>query len=475
MNKRFFILLLSCTAVLFLSACGTLESFDQVPDVTQIQNDPFYAEMLVTVELVKIPLMVVAFLSLAVGWKIGRIGLAINGFVIAGVLIYTYLGRLDFIPDENWKLGITITGAILSGVLAYFLYNLMALIIGGIIGTMLMNGAWFQVAEQVPPVILVFITTFISALVMFLVFRLFLVAFSAIIGAVILMIAVPFGTFWVIPVAIFGIVCQMVIAVIIKDDIFENMKGDFGAALREAFGDVLGPFGVLFDRQKEERDSKVERKATKSSPEPRAEKPQPSPQPSYQAPRQTYQPQQPYQAPRQPSQTQQPGYQSQQQPYQPQRPANQGQQTYQRQQPSNPAPQQPYRPPQTPIQANIPSQGQPPIAPTEVNLQQVTAFRPENFYLQLSTGEAFSLPAIGSQMTVGRSPDATITVNDLQVSGTHIYINIQADGVLLWDNNSTNGSFYNGIALTGSVLLKPADVIQLGDVTLRLVHRMPQQ
>lgn len=433
MNKRFFILLLSCTAVLFLSACAVPDSFDSVPDVTQIQNEPFYAEMLVTVELLKIPIIVVAFMSLVVGWKIGRLGLALNGFLIAGILIYTYLGRLDFIPDENVKLGITIAGAIFSGILAYFMYNLMALIIGGVIGTMLVNGAWFQVADQVPPVILVFVTTFVSALVMFLVFRLFLVAFSAIIGAVILMIAFPFGTFWVIPVAGVGIVCQMVIAVLIKDDIFENMKGDFGAALRQAFGDVLGPFGVLFERQKEERESKLVQKSTKSSPELREAKRQPAQQPSYQAPRQSYQPEQPAQQPNQA--------------------------------------QHPYRAPYIPRQQNELPKGQSPIVPTEINVQRVTSFRPENFHLQLSTGEAFSLPLVGSQMTVGRSPEASITVNDLQVSGKHLIIAIKSDGVLVWDNNSTNGSFFNGEALTGSLLLTPVDVVQLGDVTLRLMHR----
>ncbi|MGB7341131.1 MAG: FHA domain-containing protein [Phototrophicaceae bacterium] len=454
MKMQIFIMLLSCVGVFFLSGCGVLDSVNQVPDVSQFQNNSFYAEILVTVELMKIPIILVAFMSLVIGWKIGRVGLAINAFVIAAILIYTYLGRIDFISEVNIKLGITIVSAIFTGILAYFLYNLMALIVGGIIGSILMNGAWFQAVEQVPPIILVFITTFVSALVMFMVFRLFLVAFSAIIGTVILMIAIPFGTFWVIPVAGFGILCQMVIAFLIKDDIFRNMKGDFAAALREAFGDVLGSFGVLRDRQKEDREAKLGQNSPKLSPESSASKRQPASQSSYPS-RPTNQPQSRY-TPQQPAQ-----------PYTSASAASQSPQPKPQSYPAN-ASQQPS---QMSVQHHNPGRGQTPSASTEVNLQRPTSFRPENFYFQLSTGATYSLPVIGSHLTVGRSPEASISVHDMSVSGIHLIIAIQEDGILVWDNQTTNGSLFNAQPLTGSAIFTPADTVKIGDLILRLLYR----
>ncbi|GAB5491912.1 MAG: hypothetical protein Phog2KO_21270 [Phototrophicaceae bacterium] len=438
MNKRFLLLFLLCTTVVFLGACQGLDSFGTVPDVSALQDEPFYSELQATVAKLQIPVILIALLSLALGWKIGRFGLAINGFVIGGVVLYTYLGGVEFVSNENFRIGLSIAVAVVSGLLAYYLYNLMALIIGGIIGSMLMNGAWLQVADKVPPQILVFISTFVSALVMFLVFRLFLVAFSAIIGAAILMIAIPFDFLWVFPVAGLGIAIQVVIAFLIKDDIFQNMKGDFRAALGQAFGDVLGPFGVLFEHQKEaQKPAKVAPEPSSSSRQAdkkvsKVDRNQVPQQRTYQAPQQ----QRTYQAPQQ------------QQPYQ--APS---------QQPYQAPPQQSYQAPKAPL---------PPTPATEVNMQRATVFRPENFYIQVSTGQNF--PLTGSKITVGRNPDNVIVLNDREVSSYHLMISIQADGVVVWDNSSTNGTLFNGVALLGSLYLRPGDVLQVGATTLRLLE-----
>ncbi|HLA42623.1 MAG TPA: DUF4203 domain-containing protein, partial [Aggregatilineales bacterium] len=211
-----------------------------------------------TVAKVQIPVMFIGLVNLLGGWKLKRLGLAINGFVIGGLLIYTYLNnnpdivQTDLLQDENTLLGISVVGGVLAGILAFFLYNLMALLIGGAIGTTLMGGAWLQVAENVPPQVLVFITTFISAMLMFVIFRLFLVAFSAVIGAALLMLAVPFETLWVIPVAAAGTLIQTGMAWWIGDDIFSNLRGDLRVAVGESFGEILGPFGLLRERQREE-------------------------------------------------------------------------------------------------------------------------------------------------------------------------------------------------------------------------------
>jgi pSer/pThr/pTyr-binding forkhead associated (FHA) protein len=74
-----------------------------------------------------------------------------------------------------------------------------------------------------------------------------------------------------------------------------------------------------------------------------------------------------------------------------------------------------------------------------------------------------------SQITAGRSTDNHIVINDPEVSGKHLTIAHQPDGsIVVWDNNSTNGTYVNGNRLQGAYRLSPQDVVQLGQFTLRL-------
>ena len=416
--------------VLMLGACTQVNTLTNNPNVSDITNAAFYLALQAVVASVQIPVILVGAITLIVGWKLGRFGLAMNALIIGSLLIYTLLSTNGWIQAETLRLAISVVCGVIIGLLSYFLYNLMALIIGGAIGMTLMNGAWWQVAANVPPTILVFIITFVSALVMFVVFRLFFIAFSAVIGAVILMLAVPFNTLWVIPVAIAGMVIQTVIALWIKDDVFQNLRGDFGAALGEAFGEVLGPFAVLRERQQSNKGSEkpVKQQSPKPAPEPR------------------------------PAARQQP----EAKPVQPQRPPLQ--QDYRQVQP----------PHQQPNYRSAPAQQQPqsasPVPPqNQPTPQPPTPFHPADFQLTLPNGQG--VPLTGTQITVGRNPDNTIMINDVQVSGTHLICSIQADGVLVWDNNSTNGTYLNGVRLTGVQRLTPNDVLQVGSVVLRLVRR----
>jgi pSer/pThr/pTyr-binding forkhead associated (FHA) protein len=461
MSKRLIFISLLVFASLFLGACDQINSISDSADVSQIENAAFYGALQATVARVQIPVIIVGLLSLVVGWKLGRFGLALNGFVIGGLLLYTFLGDSGWVTDETFKLGLSVVGAIIAALMSYFLYNLMALIMGGAIGMMLMNGAWFQAADTLPPQILAFITTFVSALVMFLVFRVFLVAFSAVIGAALLMLAVPFQTLWVIPVAAVGTVVQVIIALAIKDDIFQNLRGDFGAAFGKAFGDILGPFGTMLDYQKAK--SEESKNAPKAAPRPAEKKVAPEPvQKPYQPPAQSYQ------AP-------------QQKPYQPPQPSqqpNQAPANRPAQQPS-PAPQQPYQAPQQPAANPYQAPQQPYQAPASRPAQQPSpapqqpapnppVFHPEQYQIVLSTGQVF--PLSGSQLTVGRNADNNIVINDPQVSGYHLMLSIQTEGLVAWDNNTTNGTMLNGMMLTGAVRLSTADVLQVGAVSLRLVR-----
>ena len=459
-NQRVQRILLLLLLSFLLGACDQIEGIDET-DVSQIEEAEFYNLLRETVVDVRMPVLFIGLINLLGGWKLGRFGLAMNGFVIGGLMIYTYLNNADIVEDENTLRAMGVVGGLLTAILAFFLYNLMALLIGGAIGTTLMGGTWLQVAEQVPPQVLVFLTTFASAMLMFVVFRLFLVAFSAVIGAVMLMMAVPFEPLWVIPMVGLGILIQSGIAWWINDDIFRNLRGDLRTAVGESFGEVLGPFGLLRERQKETYGSApVSRQPQYGSPQqPPQYNPPPQQQQRYNAP-----PQQPaqYSPPPQPSSA--PRYNPPPQPQQPPQ-YNPPPQQYQ-----PPAQQAPYNPPLQ-YQAPVPPY-QPPVQPDYASLhqtQQSTRFQPELLLLQLNDGRVF--PLNHPQITVGRSADNLIVVNDPEVSGRHLIFALQPDGLMVWDNNSTNGSYLNGRPLQGSHRLTMQDVIQIGAVTLRLIRR----
>ncbi len=71
--------------------------------------------------------------------------------------------------------------------------------------------------------------------------------------------------------------------------------------------------------------------------------------------------------------------------------------------------------------------------------------------------------------TIGRDLRSDIMVNDAEVSRTHARLTAQADGYLVEDLMSTNGTYINGQRLTAPRLLRVGDILGLGDtVTLRL-------
>lgn len=68
-----------------------------------------------------------------------------------------------------------------------------------------------------------------------------------------------------------------------------------------------------------------------------------------------------------------------------------------------------------------------------------------------------------AEMTLGRDVKNDLVINDAEVSRQHIKFIEQANGYQIEDLNSTNGTFVNSQRLTGSVLLRPGDLIGMGD------------
>ena len=68
------------------------------------------------------------------------------------------------------------------------------------------------------------------------------------------------------------------------------------------------------------------------------------------------------------------------------------------------------------------------------------------------------------RVTIGRSPDNQMVLNDSQASSHHAEIHADSTGYVISDLGSTNGTFVNQQRLTPNVphVLRPADVIRIG-------------
>ena len=70
-------------------------------------------------------------------------------------------------------------------------------------------------------------------------------------------------------------------------------------------------------------------------------------------------------------------------------------------------------------------------------------------------------------VTLGRDVTNDIVVNDSEISRRHVHLSVQADGCLVEDLASTNGTFINGQRITQPTLLKPGQTLGVGEtVTL---------
>lgn len=70
-------------------------------------------------------------------------------------------------------------------------------------------------------------------------------------------------------------------------------------------------------------------------------------------------------------------------------------------------------------------------------------------------------------ITVGRSSDNDIVINDIKVSRSHLQLVLGDDGsCCVMDLSSTNGTFVNGVQISRETRLHPNDEIRIGDTIL---------
>jgi pSer/pThr/pTyr-binding forkhead associated (FHA) protein len=82
----------------------------------------------------------------------------------------------------------------------------------------------------------------------------------------------------------------------------------------------------------------------------------------------------------------------------------------------------------------------------------------------LNKGDHFDL--FGG-VSLGRSPDADIRLDDRYASGFHVRVFSRGGGYFVEDLNSTNGTLLNSQELHGEAELRPGDAIRIGDTEFR--------
>jgi len=88
----------------------------------------------------------------------------------------------------------------------------------------------------------------------------------------------------------------------------------------------------------------------------------------------------------------------------------------------------------------------------------------------LDPGERFDL--FGG-MSIGRSPDADVRIEDRFASGIHARAYSRGASYYVEDMNSTNGTFLNGARLDGEAKLSDLDELRIGDTELRFELDVP--
>jgi pSer/pThr/pTyr-binding forkhead associated (FHA) protein len=86
------------------------------------------------------------------------------------------------------------------------------------------------------------------------------------------------------------------------------------------------------------------------------------------------------------------------------------------------------------------------------------------------TGRTQELKA--DKITIGRTAENTFQIAEASVSSRHCEVSLRGNEVHVKDLDSTNGTFISGEKITESVL-KPGQILRLGQVTLRLETDAP--
>jgi pSer/pThr/pTyr-binding forkhead associated (FHA) protein len=82
------------------------------------------------------------------------------------------------------------------------------------------------------------------------------------------------------------------------------------------------------------------------------------------------------------------------------------------------------------------------------------------------TGKAYDLTV--EKTTIGRVDDNSFPIPEGSVSSHHCEVLLRGSEIFVHDLNSTNGTFVNGHQVSGEAVLKPGQILRLGQVEIRL-------
>ncbi|MBA4399419.1 MAG: FHA domain-containing protein [Chloroflexi bacterium] len=80
-----------------------------------------------------------------------------------------------------------------------------------------------------------------------------------------------------------------------------------------------------------------------------------------------------------------------------------------------------------------------------------------------NSGQVFPLES--SEIIIGRDINATFVINDPEVSRRHARLTLQGVNFIIEDLGSTNGTMVSGQRLAGPYILRPGELITLGEHT----------
>jgi predicted component of type VI protein secretion system len=85
------------------------------------------------------------------------------------------------------------------------------------------------------------------------------------------------------------------------------------------------------------------------------------------------------------------------------------------------------------------------------------------FVMRSGPTPGVTFPLEGDQLIIGRDAVNAVAINDAEVSRKHARLTFQGGKYVLEDLGSTNGTFVNGQRLASATVLKPGDVVSLGE------------
>ena len=89
------------------------------------------------------------------------------------------------------------------------------------------------------------------------------------------------------------------------------------------------------------------------------------------------------------------------------------------------------------------------------------------------TGKSHELKL--DKTTIGRVEDNTFPIPEASISSHHCEVLLRGTDIVIHDLNSTNGTFINGQQVTGEAVLKPGQILRLGQVEIRLEDASAQK